>query len=163
MTYEPDIDNVPMFPIVELEEKIVDSRNIEYTEKVDFVITAAGNIQWCPGGNNPGIDPDTGKGRVYSIRYLYKAYYYVIALPKEVRITNVTTAGGVRKPERMPMFVAIVREYIFHNQNRGNKMNQNVSKTPERVVEAPVQPINPNSPIIPVDMSNFRNGDDEQS
>lgn len=161
MSYEPDIDNEPMFPIVALQEKIIDNRNIEYTENADFTVTAAGNIKWLAAGKNPGIDPDTGKGRIYSIRYLYKAYYYVVALPKEVRITNVTE-GGVRHPERMPMHAIVVREYIFHNQNRGSKTNQNVTKSPERVVQAPVEPINPNSPFIPVDMSNFKD-DDEQS
>lgn len=152
MDYQSDIDNEPMFPIIELEEKILDSRNIEYTQNVDFCITQAGNIRWIPGGKNPGIDPDTGKGRIYSIRYLYRAYYYVVALPKEVRVTNVTT-GGVRAPERMPYHATIVREYIFHNQNKGDKINQNKPKTPERVGREPAQAVNPNKFVIPVDMS----------
>ena len=161
MDYQSDIDNVPMFPIVELEEKIVDSRNIEYVCGADFVITPEGNIRWLASGRNPGIDPDTGKGRIYSVRYLYRAFYYVVALPKEVRVTNVTTAG-VRSPERMPYHAIIVREYIFHNQNRGDKTNQNKSKTPERVDQAPIQQVNPNKFKIPVDMSTITE-DDSQS
>lgn len=160
MDYESDIDNVPMFPIVKLDDKLVDSRNIEYVCGVDFNITEAGNIRWLTGGRNPGIDPNTGKGRIYSVRYLYKAFYYIVALPKEVRITNVTT-GGVRSPERMPYHAVIVREYIFHNQNKGDKLNQNKPKTPERVVQAPREQINPNKFAIPVDMSNIGDSDDD--
>jgi len=159
MDYQSDIDNVPMFPISKLDSTPVDSRNIEYIEGVDFCITQGGNIRWQSGGKNPGIDPNTGKGRIYSVRYLYKAFYYVIALPKEVRITNVTT-GGVRSPERMPMHAVIVREYIFHNQNRGDKLNQNKPKTPERVAAAPVQNIDPNKFHIPVDMSTITEDDE---
>jgi len=150
MDYQGDIDNEPMFPIVSLQDKIVDSRNIEYLQDVDFIITPQGNIRWT--GKNPGIDPDTGKGRIYSIRYLYRAFYYVVALPKEVRVTNVTT-GNVRSPERMPMHAVICREYIFHQQNRGDKTNQNKSTTPQRVEAAPVESTTPNKFEIPVDMS----------
>lgn len=160
MDYQPDVDNVPMFPIVNLLDKVIDSKNIEYTENVDFIITAEGNIRWLSSGKNPGIDPNTGKGRIYAIAYLYKAFYYVWQLPKEVRITNVTE-GNERVPERMPMHALVVREYIFHNQNRGGDTNQNRTQTPQRVVQAPIEPINPNSPIIPVDMSNFSKDDDD--
>jgi hypothetical protein len=161
MDYLPNQNNVPMFPITVL-QSIIDSRNITYTQGLDFNITADGNISWLDGGNNPGIDPDTGKGRVYSIRYLYKAFYYVWQVLKEVRITNVTE-GVVRVPERMPMHCQIVREYIYHNQNKGGPNNQNVSTTPQRVVQAPVESITPNTPgTIQVDMSIYKNSDFEK-
>jgi hypothetical protein len=159
MDYIPGVDNVPMFPIICLQAPLVDSRNITYNIGLDYEVTAEGNIRWLPGGSNPGIDPSTGKGRIYSIRYLYKAFYYVTALIKEVRITNVTF-NGVRSAQRMPMFAAVMREYMFHNQNNGSPTNQNVSPTPQRVVAAPIEPVNPNSTIIPVDMSNFIKGGD---
>lgn len=151
MDYEPGIDNTPMFPIVSLELPIIDSRNIEYTQGVDYAITADGNIRWLAGGKNPGIDPDTGKGRVYSVRYLYRSYWYITVLLKEVRVTNVTT-DGERGPARMPYHALAVREYIFHNQNRGDKLNQLKSKDPKRVDKEPVQRINP-KPTITVDMA----------
>lgn len=161
MDYQSDIDNEPMFPIVELEDRIVDSRNIEYAEGVDFCITKAGNIRWLAGGRNPGIDPNTGKGRIYSIRYRYNAFYYVISLPKEIRVTNVTT-GGVRSAERMPMHAVIMREYLFANTNKGDKLNQNKTKSPERVQLAPKESINPNKNVVPVDMSNFIEDEDNE-
>jgi hypothetical protein len=171
MDYEEGIDNVPLFPIVKLQDAIVDSRNIEYNPNVDYVITDDGNIRWLPGGNNPGIDPLTGKGRVYSIVYLYRGFYYVVALPHEIRITCVT-AGGVRAPARMAQHAVIMREYIFHNQNKGGKLNQNAPPVPQRVDSAPVESINPNKFVIPVDMSSIdtspqpnhdRNKDEDQS
>jgi hypothetical protein len=161
LDYLPQQDNVPMFPIVTL-QSIVDSRNITYTQGTDFTITTNGNIHWLDNGNNPGIDVDTGKGRVYAIRYLYKAFYYVYQIMKEVRITNVTV-GGVRVPARMPMFPMIVREYIYHNTNKGTPTNQNLSTTPQRVVAAPTQSIDPNKPgTIQVDMSIYRNQSEDK-
>lgn len=159
MDFDPSVDNVAMFPIVKLEMPIIDSRNVEYTEGVDFSITREGNIRWTSGGKNPGIDPDTGRGRIYSVRYLYKSYWYVVQLPKEVRITNVTT-NGQRSPERMPMHAIVVREFIFHNQNRGDQVNQLKSKTPNRVDAQPTADINPNKFNIVVDMAAI--GDDEE-
>lgn len=158
MDYEEGIDNVPMFPIVQLQDAIVDSLNIQYTQDVDYSITADGNIRWLPGGKNPGIDPLTGKGRIYSIVYLYRAFYYVVALPHEIRITAVT-AGNVRSPARMPMHAVIMREYIFRNQNKGDKENQNKPPIPSRVDAAPRESINPNSKQnqVSVDMLGIEN------
>jgi hypothetical protein len=158
MDFDPAVDNEPMFPICKLEVPIVDSRNIEYAEGVDFKITEMGNIRWIPGGKNPGIDPSTGKGRVYSVRYLYKAFYYVVALPKEVRITNVTT-GGVRGPERMPYHAVIMREYIFHNRNRGDKLNQNKPPEDNRTVQPVQESLNTNKFVVPVDMNTITEDD----
>ena len=160
MDYEAGIDNVPMFPIVEMEMPLIDSRNIEYIQGTDYCIHD-GNIRWLTGGKNPGIDPETGKGRIYSIRYLYRAYWYITILLKEVRVTNVTT-NGERAPDRMPYHAIAQREYMYHNQNKGDKTNQLKSKDPKRVVHEPVSSINPAKPVIPVDMSSIGD-DDEQS
>jgi|GEM_PF-1879697 len=152
MDYEPGIDNEAKFAIVELALPIVDSRNIEYTENVDFSITCDGNVRWLDSGKNPGIDPTTGKGRIYSIRYRYKAYWYVTMIPKEVRVTNVTT-DGIRSPERMAYHAVITREYMYHNQNKGDAVNQLESKDPKRAQSEPVRSITPNKFVVPVDMS----------
>jgi hypothetical protein len=160
MDYKPEGgDDIAMFPIVQLELPIVDSRNIEYVEGVDYTITRSGNICWLQGGKNPGIDPDTGTGRIYSIRYLYKAYWYITQLLKEVRVTQVTGDDGIRKPERMPLHAMAVREFMFHNQNRGDALNQLKPKDPKRVNPAPVDSTNPSKYVIPVEMADF--GDDD--
>lgn len=152
MDYNAESDNVPMFPICKLDGPLIDSRNVEYTEGLDFTITQSGNVKWTVGGKNPGIDPETGKGRIYSIRYLYRAYWYITELPKEIRVTNVTN-GSVRTPERMAYHAVIVREYIFHNQNKGDQTNQLKPKDPKRVQAAPQESITPAKFSIPVDMS----------
>lgn len=150
MTFEVGA-NVPMFPILELEIPIIDSRNISYIQGLDFTICPKGNIEWLPGGKSPGIDPETGKGRVYSVRYLYKAFHYVISLPKEVRMTNITQ-GAVRVPERLAYYAVIQREYIYHSQNRPDPKNQGSSKTPDRAVQEPLDTIKPLPGTISVDM-----------
>ena len=103
-----------MFPIRVMDGPVIDSRGIEYKENIDFTIDNFGNIAWIEGRPNPGIDPNTGSGRTYSIRYLYRAFYYVTSLLREVRITNVTE-GGVRRAERMPYYIQVTREYIYHS------------------------------------------------
>ncbi|HEY5236165.1 MAG TPA: hypothetical protein VIJ14_08310, partial [Rhabdochlamydiaceae bacterium] len=152
MTYEVGV-NIPMYPICSLEVPLVDNKNIPYIQGIDFNITGEGNIVWIAGGKSPGINPQTGQGNVYSIRYLYRAYHYVTDIINEVRQANVTE-GGVRVPERMAYHAEIVREFIFHSQNRGDPKNASVSKTPQRAVQEPLDNIRPQAPIT-VDMTKF--------
>jgi hypothetical protein len=156
MSYDQDMDNVPMFPIWEMDPNcpLTDSTGLEYSLGTDYCVTKGGNIRWVAGGRNPGIDPDTGKGRVYSIRYVYRAFWYVVSLPKEIRITNVTE-GGLRVPERMPEHAIIVREYIYHSQNKGTGEELLKSKTPERAVAAPSEVLNVTGEPVNIDMTNF--------
>ncbi len=158
MTYEHG-DNVPMFPIVNVELPIYDSKNIQYIQGLDYIITTQGNISWLSTGKNPGFDPETGLGGVYSIRYLYKAFFYVVQLPKEVRMA-VITKNGVRTPERMAYNAVIQREYLYHSQNRPDPLNQSASKTPERAVQQPLQTVKPNPNSISVDMVNIAEDND---
>lgn len=153
MEYESDQDNRPMFPIEKM-EFLEDSRGIMYKEGKDFCITSAGNIRWLPNGENPGIDPDTKKGRVYSVRYLYRAFWYIIAIPKEVRVTNVTS-GGIRAPERMSYHAVAQREYVYHQVNNSNKPSEVKTEDPKRIVESPRSSLNPNDIQIQVNMSDI--------
>jgi hypothetical protein len=129
---------------------LIDSQNIEYTCGSDFKVTDEGNIKWVQGGNNPGVDPDTGKGRVYGIRYNYKAFFYVDQLINEVRITN---DGDSSEPSRMPMHVTIQREFVYHNRI-SNKENDSVVETP-RKTEEPDVVIDENKYEVKVNLRNF--------
>lgn len=111
--HEGGID-VLVFPVKEV-EYLIDSQGIEYVCGQDFEIDNMGRIVWKAGGRNPGIDPQTGRGRVYSIRYRYIAFFYVYQLLNEIRLTNVTQ-GNIRKPERMAYHALLVREYVFHKK-----------------------------------------------
>jgi len=158
--YVVDAPNEAMFPIVRM-EYVTDSQNISYTDGVDFQLTSDGKIQWIDGGRNPGIDPDTGKGRIYAVRYLYKAYWYITQLPKEVRITGSVDESGDPTPTRAAYHAIAQREYIYHNQNKGSKTNQLKPKDPKRTVQGPAEPQNPSKYSVPVDISAIGEGQDE--
>jgi len=158
MEYEIDQDNRPMFPICKI-EYIEDSQGRSFQEGVDFMITPAGDIRWLSGGSNPGIDPDTKRGRVYSIRYLYKAFWYVVQIPNEVRITNITN-GDIRAPERMASHAIIQREYVYQNQVNSKTSNLKPEE-PRRTREEPTESIAPNSNQIRVNMGYIGDGDDQ--
>lgn len=159
MDFDPDNDNKPMFPICKL-EFLEDSRGIVYQEGRDFEITSDGNIRWSPSGSSPGLDPDTKKGRVYSVRYLYKAFWYIVAIPKEVRVTNVTT-GDIRAPERMSYHAVIQREYIYENTNRGKNSDgstgagEQKAQEQKRIVKKPSQSPLGGTPPIKVNMDDI--------
>lgn len=142
---------------------LIDSRGVEYTEGVEFKINSQGNIQWIDGKNNPGIDPETGKGRVYSVRYSYVAFWYILQLLNEIRITNTDTAT---EPSRMAQHVMVQREYVYHNRNRGDKENQTEkqikkekndkkAKRPSRNNQEVKTKITENKPKLRVDMKDF--------
>lgn len=153
MEYRESEDNRPMFPVVKV-EALVDSRGISYKEGQDFQVTCDGNIRWIPGGSNPGTNPETGSGRVYSIRYLYKAFWYVVAIPKEVRLTNVTE-GGKRSPERMAYHAVVQREYIYMNQINAGKSTELKPEDEKRKAQEPAQNENPNGSVVQVNMGNI--------
>jgi hypothetical protein len=129
MNFSFDGPNIAMYPIVQMDAPIVDSNGCYYSEGQSFTL-CNGNIVWTPGQPNPGIDPATGEGRTYSIRYLYHAFYYVVSLLREVRITE-TTKDGYRSPERMPMYVMLQREFLYHNINNSNPLNKPPTKAQE--------------------------------
>lgn len=155
LQFSYDSLGIPMFPIRAMDGPIIDSRGIQYKQDIDFTIDNWGNIAWTEGRPNPGIDPDTGSGRTYSIRYLYRAFYYITSLIREVRITNVTQ-GGVRRAERMPYYVQLTREYVYHNINNSNNLNK--PRNPavaNRQVPAPIDTINTPDGIVRVETTDI--------
>lgn len=102
------------FPVSKV-EVLIDSLNNKYRPNIDFKVNCDGNVEWLK--NRPGIDDSTGRGRIYSVRYLYLAHWYVDSVPNEIRITTVEE-NGVKVPKRMPYSAMLQREYIYRNQNR---------------------------------------------
>ena len=98
------------------------------------------------------------KSRTPSVRYQYKAHWYVVDIPKEVRLTNVTK-DGVRSPERMPYHVVIQREYIYRNKNNGDSSNSVKENEDKRTRQEPIESLEAPAPIK-VDMSMF--GDEDE-
>lgn len=155
--YNHNGDDFLQFPAVCV-EAIVDSLGRKYKEGVHFKITTGkdnyGNIRWIDGKNNPGIDPDTKKGRVYSIRYRYEAHWYVARILNELRIGRITE-DGVRKEARLPYQVIIQREYVYHNRNKGNSQDSNKSEETDRTAPEPDDNIEPNDYEVKVNINSF--------
>ena len=155
--YNPNGSDFLQFPALCV-ESIVDSLGREYKEGIHFKITKGkidfGNIKWIKGRKNPGIDPDTGKGRVYSIRYRYEAHWYVTAILNELRIGRVTD-NQERKETRMPYQVLIQREYVYHQRNRGDSQNSNNENEVTRTKPEPEESIDPNKYEVKVNINSF--------
>ena len=90
--------------------KLVDSRDVCYVQDVDFTVQN-GSIHWI---NSPGLDPDTGKGRVYSISYRYHPYYVITGIPHEIRILTEPDSDSPngKRVSRSWYEVQVVRETI---------------------------------------------------
>lgn len=138
MTYNPGGVDRAQFPIKSVQH-VIDSKNNEYKCGVHFTISD-GHIKWVEGKDNPGIDPDTGKGGVYSIRYKYNAHWYITELPNEVRVIQGLDDSGNRTVQRMPYSAIIQREYIYYNQN--NDVDADHGREKEvRDIEEPKEPV----------------------
>lgn len=104
------------FP-VSFVEHLIDNQLQEYVEGTDFQVIG-GRVHWLPGGRQPGIDPETGKGRVCTVWYLYQPYWYIKSLGHEVRVTQAEDIYGDRQIQRMPHSVTLQRENVFEKEDR---------------------------------------------
>jgi hypothetical protein len=155
--YNPNFSDYLQYPALCV-EFLIDSRGVEYQEGVHFSLDKNGNIKWKAGAKNPGIDPDTGKGRVYSVRYKYNAHWYVASIPNEVRITNVTTEN-TRQPARMPYHIQVQREYVYHTTPRKDDSENPRQTEPSRKISKPIQKIPVDDYQVRVNIGDF--GDED--
>lgn len=153
MQYDPGNFDRAQFPI-KCVQFLVDSRGIEYKEGVQFKIQD-GYVEWIDGKSNPGIDTDTGKGRVYSIRYKYNAHWYITEIPNEVRVAQTIDENGEKTPQRMQYSAIIQREYVYYNQN--NDLNKDHGR--EKLVRNIEEPKDPTDTVyeyeVKVDMNDI--------
>lgn len=149
--YKPKYTDLLQFPAKSV-SMLQDSRGIDYVEGRHFKVNCEGEIEWIDGMANPGIDPETGKGRLYGIRYTYIAFWYVQQLMNEIRITNTSDSSA---PARLPYHAVIQREYVYHNKIRGDKKETNVNTETPRTQESPVESIEPNQYQVKVDVRDF--------
>lgn len=158
INYNPNGVDFLQFPALCV-EFLMDAQGIEYKANIDFKINKHGNIDWIDGKRNPGIDLDTGLGRVYSIRYRYNAHWYIASLINEIRVGNITESG-IRKPARLPYHAMIQREYVYHNQtNNGSNENKAPREEKSRVVPKPIEPLDDNKIKIKVNVNTFTDGE----
>lgn len=149
--YNPQGTDYLQFP-ADCVEMLTDSRGIEYKQGKHFDVDKNGNIKWRSGQNNPGVDPDTGKGRIYGIRYKYKAFWYVQRLLNEIRVTNESDSS---KPARLPYHAVIQREYVYHNANRNKEQAIDNTQEKPRTVQEPVEQVTKKPDLIKVDVKDY--------
>jgi hypothetical protein len=104
----------PKFPAVEILD-CVDARGVAYHQNEDFDLTQDGLIIWKD--RRPGQDVDSGKGVVYSIRYVYRPCWYVVRLIHEIRaIQQEDYMTGKRYMAQAPQSALVQREYVFESE-----------------------------------------------
>jgi hypothetical protein len=102
------------FPVQEV-LALVDSSDNWYTADTHFDLVN-GRISW-KSGMGPAIDPTTGRGAVYSVRYLYTPYFYVERVMHQVRVSQVETVVE-RVSVQMPQQYMLAREFVFESEKR---------------------------------------------
>lgn len=98
------------YPVVSV-DKLIDFRGNEFTEGTDFCVEK-GQIKWK--GAWPGYQADAKRGAIYSVRYMYRPYWYCARMLHEIRVAQVETLAG-RNLQRLPLQCMIAREYTFTN------------------------------------------------
>ena len=94
-------------------DTVIDSAGIIYNENEDFVIER-GNIRWLDTGKRPGFEPATGNGRVVSIRYTYKPYYYVKYAMHDIRVQqSIDELTGEVMAKKGPILLNVQADWVF--------------------------------------------------
>jgi hypothetical protein len=92
---------------------IVDADGIEYGPQ-DYTIVS-GMIKW--NSHRPSYNVEVGKGKVYSVKYLLKPFFYVHRLVHELRLMQIIDPGtGERKVVQANQSAIVQREYLFQNK-----------------------------------------------
>lgn len=95
-------------------EDLIDSDGRLYANGKDFIVNQHGNIEWINGGERPGIDNRTDKGKIYAVRYRYKPYFYVKAMLHELRVKpSMDTLTGDITTKSGPTQCAVQVDFIF--------------------------------------------------
>jgi hypothetical protein len=103
------------FP-VEKVVSIYDSRGKKYCAE-DYTIEN-GQIIW--GQEQPGYDPVINMGTIYSIRYLYRPYFYVDSVLHQTRYITVDTGLEV-KNIRGNQEMILKREHVYEKEEKDDQ------------------------------------------
>ena len=126
MQYDPKGIDRLQYPVLKV-LYVEDSSGKKYTDQ-DFQIVN-GNIKW--GSNCPGINPETNRGNVYAISYLYKPYWIIRSLTIDIRLSRQIASDGTRYLAKMPISVIAQREFQFMNQrNNGIDNSSRQQRSP---------------------------------
>lgn len=105
------------FPAVEVVD-LIDADGHRFQQGDDFKILADGRLSWT--GNRPSFNPDSEQGKVCSVRYHYRPYWYVKHMVHEVRVaqSEADFISGERGIVRMPQAAMLQREFVFEAEER---------------------------------------------
>jgi hypothetical protein len=113
------------FPVVEVID-IIDARGVRHgSDEYDIV---EGQIVWKV---SLGYDLVAKKGTIYSIRFMYRPYWYVKNLQHQVRVAQVETPDG-RKVKRWPQQWSMQRERIFENKEK-DELTEDPEEAPRQM------------------------------
>lgn len=118
------------FPAVTV-DIVIDSDGQLYRPGTDFSVID-GKLNWLP-GHSPSVDPTTKKGRVCSVWYTYRPFWYIQRMVHEVRVSQVENEWtGERQTMRFPQQMILQRELVFENEQRDAK-----AKSSKRQAQGP--------------------------
>ncbi len=87
-----------------------------YQEGSDYQLTTEGNVKWLS-QNRPQFNPVLKEGGVYSVRYLYRPFWYVATVEHEIRLSRVINPENNDKTlVRLPQYLRCVRERYFRSK-----------------------------------------------
>ena len=115
VNHEDGLDRLN-FPVVQV-HVVVDSNGIQYGPN-DYCVEN-NCIKWV--GRRPGVNPNTGKGVVYSVRYLYRPFFYVSNLLHELRLAQHEDPIKGKSTIELPQSAIIVREYVYHTKQKDSE------------------------------------------
>jgi hypothetical protein len=109
---------------------IIDADGISYDSNCYTIIN--GMISW--GDNRPTFNVEANKGKVYSIKYLFRPFFYVHRLIHELRLQQVIDeTTGEQRLIPVNQSCIVQREYMFHN-----KQLDSTAQDQEAAVQRPI-------------------------
>ena len=119
------------FPVVKVQD-LVDAEGSTYGYQ-DFDVLD-GKICWKQGRKRPGYNIEAGRGMVYSIRFLYKPYWYIHRMVHEIRVVQQAQTDGSLTMLQAPQSAIVAREFVHRDQIADMRQ-----KPTDRTAEQPAQ------------------------
>lgn len=113
------------YPVVKV-DLLVDARGKAYYQGTDFNVVG-GEIVW---NKSPGIDAESNRGVVCSVRYEYRPFWYVARMIHEVRVAQVENMMGERETMRFNQQMLLQREVVFENEQADALAKQTPRQNP---------------------------------
>lgn len=93
-------------------DTLIDADGRLYVQGEHFQVVN-GNIQWIQGQEWPGTEQMVGRGKICSVRYTYKPYYYVKMVYHDVRLIPVLDPLQQPTVEAAPLLVSVQADWVF--------------------------------------------------